>query len=190
MEQFGNCKACSEVDPIVVASLGIYIHRVTKRFEHSQWRNQKVIEKRLAIYDSLAPQLNELLCYFIYVGTWKELDPLKVIQMKREVDRKIYLAQPLFSEQFFGACMDFMNLCFATYQGWGLDAQLRTSFERRRQAHTAWKQDWESCFSDKSSDPQKIMESYRNIMRVFTSEIGLEDGPKKIFTGRVPDNIE
>jgi hypothetical protein len=35
--------------------LGIYIHRVTKRFEHLQWRSQKLVEKRLAVYDDLAP---------------------------------------------------------------------------------------------------------------------------------------
>ena len=48
--------------PVALAVFGVYIHRVTKRFEHLQWRSQKLIEKRLAIYDDLAPHFNDLLC--------------------------------------------------------------------------------------------------------------------------------
>ena len=61
------------VTPAVLAFIGIYIHRITKRFEHLQWRSQKLIETRLKIYEELAPQLNDLLCYFTYVGCWKTL---------------------------------------------------------------------------------------------------------------------
>lgn len=87
--------------PTAIAVLGIYIHRVTKRFEYLQWRNQKLIERRLAIYDDLAPQLNDLRCYFTYVGSWKELDPPAVVALKRTIDKKIHLAAPLFSVLFF-----------------------------------------------------------------------------------------
>ena len=47
--------AVSVLTPAAIAILGIYIHRVTKRFEDSQWKSQKLIEKRIAIYDDLAP---------------------------------------------------------------------------------------------------------------------------------------
>lgn len=67
------------VTPAVLAFIGIYIHRITKRFEHLQWRSQKLIETRLKIYEELAPQLNDLLCYFTYVGCWKDLDPPAVL---------------------------------------------------------------------------------------------------------------
>ncbi len=120
--------------PAALAAFGVYIHRVTKRFEHLQWRSQKLIETQLKVYDDLAPQLNDLLCYFTYVGCWKELDPPAVVALKRAIDKKMFLAAPLFSESFFSACMEFQNLCFETYSGWGRDALLRAQFQRREQA--------------------------------------------------------
>lgn len=174
--------------PIAVAGFGIYIHRVTKRFEHSQWRNQKVIEKRLAIYDSLAPDLNTLLCYFTYVGCWKDFEPTKIIEMKRKVDREIYLAQPLFSPDFFNACTDFISTCFETFTGWGQDAKLRSHFERRREATPKWNAAWEKCFSDKPSEVEEVRRAYQRIMKIFASEIGVP-GFKDTRCGRLPANI-
>src|SRR5436190_72718 len=84
----------SVVTPLVVAVVGIYLSRVAKRFEHLQWRNQRLIEKRIVIYDDLAPHFNDLLCYFTFVGCWKELLPSDVVALKRTVDKKIYLAAP------------------------------------------------------------------------------------------------
>jgi hypothetical protein len=46
--------------PFVITTFGIYTHRVTKRFEQSQWRNQELIEKRLS-NESIAPDFNGLL---------------------------------------------------------------------------------------------------------------------------------
>lgn len=126
--------------PAAIAVFGVYIHRVTKRFEYLQWRSQKLVEKRLAIYDDLAPQLNDLLCYFTYVGCWKDLNPPDVVSLKRTIDKKVHLAAPLFSESLFSACTEFQSLCFETYTGWGRDALLRTQWQRRQEARSGdWK---------------------------------------------------
>src|SRR5664280_674150 len=117
---------CSMLTPAAIAIFGVYIHRVTKRFEDRQWRGQKLTEKRLAIYDDLAPLFNDLLCYFSYVGCWKELKPPNVVALKRRIDRKIYLAAPLFPKEFFQACQSLQGQCFKPFSGWGMDAQLRT----------------------------------------------------------------
>ena len=76
--------------PIVVILLGFWVNQKTKRLEHLQWRSQKLVEKRLAVYDDLAPDLNDFLCYFTFVGLWKELRPPDVVALKRKVDRKIH----------------------------------------------------------------------------------------------------
>lgn len=141
------------ITPILILLLGLYVNRALKKFEHFQWRNQKVIEKRLQIFDELAPRLNDLLCYFTYVGCWKDLAPLQVIHLKRTLDKQIFLAAPLFSPKFFSACATFMNLCYETYTGWGRDARLRTKSERRQQAVENWETPWNGMFSDSPSDP-------------------------------------
>lgn len=160
--------------PVALASFGIYIHRITKRFEHLQWRSQKLTEKRLVIYDDLAPKLNELLCYYTYVGNWRDTTPLEVIAMKREIDKKIYLAAPLFSKSFFASCINFQDLCFETHTGWGNDSRLRTAFDRRRDAWLkGWNSEWEGCFSNEPVDPDLVRKSYHHLMKEFSKEIGV-----------------
>lgn len=176
--------------PVVLAIFGIYVHHVTKRFENLQWRSQKLVEKRLTIYDDLAPLLNDLLCYFTYVGPWKELKPPDVIRLKRVIDKKIHLASPLFSKVFFGACMDFQNLCFETYAGWGYDALLKTQWQRRKECTSAvWKEEWAECFSTKIANPKGIRDAYHKIMEQFAVDIGVHPGFVVPPSGRVPSNI-
>jgi hypothetical protein len=177
--------------PAALAFFGVYIHRLTKRFEDLQWRSQKLIETRLKIYDELAPQLNDLLCYFTYVGCWKDLNPPEVIALKRTIDKKVFLAAPLFSESFFSACMEFQNLCFETYSGWGRDALLRAQFERREKARpNEWKAEWKECFSDSASDPKAIRAAYKEIMEAFAVDIGVHPSFVVPHSGRVPGNIK
>lgn len=176
--------------PATLAIFGIYVHRVTKKFDHLQWRNQKLIEKRMAVYDDLAPLLNDVLCYFTYVGCWKELNPDAVVALKRTLDKKIHLAAPLFSQTFFASCMDFQNLCFQTYTGWNRDARLKTKWQRRKEAHgNGWKDQWADCFSESGSDPQQIRLAYSSIMEAFAVDLGVHPSFVIPGSGRVPVNI-
>ncbi len=176
--------------PLAVAGLGVYLTRLAKRFEHLQWRNQRLIEKRIAVYEDLASDLNDLLCYFSFVGCWKDLTPHQVVALKRRIDKKVYLAAPLFSPSFFEHCMNFMNLCYATFQGWGEDAKLRTAFERRKQAVGAeWEAKWDDCFSHDVSDPHQVRAAYQAVMASFSEEIGILAASNKHQLGRMPSNI-
>jgi len=175
--------------PVTIAVLGIALHRITKRFEQSQWRGQKLVEKRLALYDELAPLLNDVMCYFTFVGCWKDLSPPEVVALKRVIDKKVYVAAPLFSQAFFEACMRFQNLCFETYSGWGQDARLKTRFGRRRDSHPDWDAEWEPAFSNVSSDPEEVRSAYSDVMRVLARDIGVTEAPYLPGTGQVPWNI-
>ena len=161
--------------PILIAIFGVYLHRITKRFEHIQWHSQKLIEKRLAVYDSLAPKLNDLFCYFTYVGNWRDTSPLSIIKLKRTIDKEIYLAAPLFSKEFFYVLMEFQDICFRTFNRWGQDACLRTDFARRKQYHPQWEEIWESSFSDDISSIHDIRIAYIRAMHVFSKDIGVQE---------------
>jgi hypothetical protein len=188
----------SGLTPIVVGILVWKLNEAIKKFEHRQWRNQKLIERRLEIYDKIAPQLNDLLCYFTYIGCWKDLTPEQVIKMKRNLDKEIYLAQPLFSSAFFSYCMSFMNLCYEPFVGWGRDAKLRTKFERRKEANSKWNLSWEEMFSkdekdkdgnDRVKKPREIKEAYKILMNCFSEEIGFVESREDLYIGRIPSNI-
>ena len=161
--------------PLAIAAFGIYVHRITKRFEHVQWRSQKLVEKRLSIYDDLAPMLNDVLCYFTYVGGWRDMNPPDVIGLKRKIDKKVHLAAPLYTRVFYETCMHFQNTCFETYGGWGKDAKLRTQFQRRKESRSDWKPEWDEHFSTAHMPPQAVREAYDAIMTVMAQDIGVNE---------------
>lgn len=183
----------SAITPLIVLIIGWWINRSLKRFEYFQWANQKVVEKRLSVFDELAPLLNDLLCYFTFIGCWKDLTPLEVIQLKRKIDRIAHINAPLFSKEFINRYYDFVNLCYSTYSGWGEDAKLLTFSERRKAAAGAlWDVKWTDCFANKSDcpDPQAVKSAYIALMSCFSKEIGVGLDPGQAPLGRIPANIE
>lgn len=181
----------SFLTPVIIVFIGVIVNKRLKKLEHRQWRNQKLIEKRLDIYDDIAPLLNDVLCYYTYVGNWKDPTPLQIINLKRVIDKKIYLARPLLCEDFFTYCMDFMNLCYEPFTGWGEDAKLRTQFQRRQDAiGTSWDKTWNSMFSDNNlPDIIEIRKAYNQVMNIFSQEIGLQN--RDLYDiGIIPANIK
>lgn len=65
--------------PIVTAVFGYWIFRLTQSIEQSQWRNQKLIEKRIEVWDDVAPMINDVYCYCMRIGAWKNYSPQEVV---------------------------------------------------------------------------------------------------------------
>lgn len=87
--------------PMLTGAIGIVAAFIAIRFDARKNVNQELIKKRISVYDSLAPKLNELLCFFLSRGSWKSLNPPLMIQRKRELDQAIYVYGPLFSGSVF-----------------------------------------------------------------------------------------
>ena len=130
--------AASLLTPLFLLFVGIWVSRLTERFKVTLWANQKVIEKRIDVYDKIAPMLNDLYCYFSYIGNWKEITPIQIIDIKRNLDKTFYIYAALFSPEFQKLYFTFIHLCFETYVGAGKNAKLRTyianQFENRIKA--------------------------------------------------------
>jgi hypothetical protein len=160
--------------PVAVGFLGVYLNRVSKRFEMRQWQSQKLTEKRLAIYDELAPTFNDLLCFFTYVGSWRDINPPVVVSWKRVIDKKVNLASPLFSPEFHAACNALIAACYKTFNAWGQDPKLKTQFSRRKEHRAEWNAEWEDCFAPNDAiDPRAVQDAYRNVMQIFARDIGV-----------------
>ena len=169
--------------PAAMLFVGIWLDRRIKEFEHRQWFNQKVIEKRLAVYEELTPKLNDIMCYFLQIGTWKERNPNEIIDMKREIDKIAYVYAPLFSPKFLSRYNEFMGLCYAMFRGAGKDAQLRTEAHIYREAYVCdddpnatWNDEWDDCFtgSEEAITKKEVTEGYRMITNQIATEIGVE----------------
>src|SRR4051794_26999304 len=100
--------------PILVAVLAFGLSR-------RQGRNSELLKARIDYYKSLAPDLNTLMCYLTFIGTWRDTTPPEMIRLKRDLDHRFHCAAPLFSPPVLDCYTNFMNDCFETFRDWGDD---------------------------------------------------------------------
>jgi len=145
--------------PAVLAYFGWHINRQIKSIEQAQWQNRKIIEKRIEIYDQLAPKFNSILCFCVWVGDWKEITPDQMINLKRSTDKSMNVYKHLFSDDLFFAYNDFIHTVFRTFTRAGEDAKIRADISgaygnRKTDCRYSWKNEWNKLF-DAAPLPQR-----------------------------------
>ncbi len=173
--------------PVAMLLFGLWLDRRIKDVEHRQWSNQKVIEKRLEVYEKMAPKLNEMMCYFMRIGSWKDQDPVSVVDIKRELDKTAHIYAPLFSTRFLEAYNAYMNKCFVTERGEGKDAALRAELQHYCEFYVGvdhscqWKPEWDEYFTDAdhATDRFNVREAYQELMAVIAAELGVGIDPNQ-----------
>lgn len=169
--------------PVAVVLLGLWVARLTRRVEASQWVNQKLIEKRIKLLDDILPKLNEVFCYFMWIGNWKELSPADIIQRKRELDKLFFANQPFFSAGALAAYQEFTQVLFKTYAAPGVDAQLRTASEshdgnRIKSYPGTWRPQWSNMFAQAKDQVKRnaVEDQYQALSLVLGAEIDISKG--------------
>ena len=176
--------------PVVVAALGIWVARTTKRADrraeaaaraavNAEWTNRRAVERLIELHKEMAPLLNDLMCFFRLIGHFREIDPPQLLAHKRQLDRTFYTNRHLFSSALQDNYQGFMRLCFAQWKSASQDAKIRASatrlrLERGPAAH--WDGDWDSMFEDMPDTPQlrrKQQELYDDVMNAFSADMGL-----------------
>lgn len=180
------------VTPLAVVAIGFLLNRHLKRIEARQWRSQELITARLKYYREIAEPLNDLVCYFTFIGTWKDWTPPDVVEMKRSLDRTFHTLSPFFSVEVVHAYGTFMDLCFETFGMWGADAKLKTSYRRRKTVGSVpWQPTWETMFTyapDDSVQPEDlelIKSSYNEVLAHLVGDIELTNARTDYATARV-----
>ena len=163
------------VTPLLSGIVAVICAFVTIRFDTRKTINQELIKKRILIYDSAVPKLNDLLCFFLSRGAWKALNPPLMIQRKRELDQTMYIYGSLFRREVFNQYQVFIHLCFDHYTGVGRDACFRVSRSRLKSEWGAeWQPDWDVYFvpAEKISSHKEVKREYENLLCLFAEEIG------------------
>ena len=62
--------AVSVLTPVMVLIVGLWVKGLAQKLEDMQWANRTLVEWRIKVYDEVAPKLNDLLCYFTFLGNW------------------------------------------------------------------------------------------------------------------------
>jgi hypothetical protein len=117
--------AVSALTPLAVVGIGAFLTRLTRRVEAVQRANQTVVTRRVELFTQVAPKLNKLLCFAIFVGRWKEITPEQATILKRDLDETMYANRVLFSDELFTAYQSFMATLFDMYASTDADAPLR-----------------------------------------------------------------
>ncbi|MCM2494204.1 hypothetical protein [Burkholderia glumae] len=170
--------AVSVLTPLSVTALGWLISRRLKRLELVQWTNQKLIEKRLAIYDIIAPQLNALLCFYTWVGYWKDISPDDVIRIKRDLDRTLHVYRHLFDDEVYHTYHALMLALFDVHSGAGRDARIRSlvtgpNGDRTVHGNYAWHASWSERFAIAKVLPgDEIQSRYYRLMDALRGSLG------------------
>ena len=161
--------------PIAVAGLGVFLARASRRLEQVQWANQTVVTRRLELFAAIAPDLNKLLCFATFVGSWKELQPGDVVTIKRRLDETMYANRVLFSDQLFEAYRHFMTTLFAMWTSTDADAPLRAPIESGwgSRRNMRWWDDSMTAFFNTTDPPSTddIQEAYEELSERFRADL-------------------
>jgi hypothetical protein len=172
--------AVSILTPLLLVYLGYVVSRTARRVEQAQWANRKLIERRLELYNDMAPSLNDMYCFFALVGDFKAITPARAVALKRDLDKSFQVNQYLFSQRFASAYQGFIGKCFAPYSGGvGHAARILASPHRQRSERAdTWREEWVAYFADESraTPIQLVQDAYQRLMEQFARELKVREG--------------
>ena len=160
------------IAPLIVVFQAIRFKRIKKRLIGQHQANQKLVEKRIEVYERMGPKLNDILCFFSYTGNWKELSPVHIMRIKRELDKEIHTTTPLFSDALGPKYNSFMQLCFVAHAGWEHKEKIKSLYELRQENNAAWNAEWIPYFDTNNVlEGIRIKASYDDLMAGFRLEL-------------------
>ncbi len=158
--------------PIIIAFLVFRYNRIIKGLDKKHQTNQRIFEKRIEIYDRIGPKLNDIFCFYCYNGNWKEITPIDIVRLRKELDKDINVSTPLFSNDISEKYIDFMHLCFVSFSGWEHDEKIKSLYELRQEHNVEWNEDWIQFF-DKNNvvEAVKLKEKYNELIESFKKDL-------------------
>lgn len=166
--------------PVIILIFGYLFNIRLKSIDHSQWQNRKIIELRLDLYKEIAPKINSMFCFCLWIGEWKNISPYDMIRMKRETDKIFNVYRYLLNEDLYNSYNIFIHHIFKTYNGPGEDAKIKSYIycgegDRRVAFGEHWQNDWDNAFFEHEVEPRKkLIASYNLLMEQFRKCVGLE----------------
>jgi len=161
--------------PVIIIFLTIRINRMKKHLISQYQSNQKLIEKRIEIFDQIGPKLNDMFSFFSYTGNWKELTPVDILRLKRELDMEINIKTALFSDELITKYTSFMTLCFVSHSGWEDEERIKSLYELRQLNNLEWSREWIPLFDTNNVvEATTLKERYNELIASFKKEMILQ----------------
>jgi len=156
--------------PVIIIFLVIRYKRIIKGLKEKHQTNQGIVEKRIEIYDRIGPKLNDIISFFCYSGNWKELTPMDMMRLKKELDQDINTYAPLFSDDLSKKYFGFIHLCFVSHSGWEHKEKIKSLYEIRQEHYVEWNDDWIQFFDTNNVvEAIKLREAHNELKDYFQS---------------------
>jgi hypothetical protein len=133
-----------------------------------------MVEKRIEIYDRIGPKLNDILSFFCYSGNWKDLTPIEMMRLKKELDQDINTYAPLFSDDLSKKYFGFIHLCFVSHSGWEHEEKIKSLYEIRQEHMVEWNDDWIPYFDTNNVvEAIKLRDAHNELKDYFQSTFNM-----------------
>jgi hypothetical protein len=163
----------SFLTPITIALVGYFIQR-TLAEQNRRWQVQeRLADKRAEIYEKIAEDLNKIYCYVRDVGGFKLETPEAILVAKRNVDRNMFAYQAIWPEETFKSFKAYMDSAFATFQGVGVDAKIRTRTMEKRAAREKRGEDWPAAWNERFTEKTDVEHEskYQALMNLISRDL-------------------
>jgi hypothetical protein len=158
--------------PIMTLVVGIIVLRLGSKLDATKQLQSELLRKRLAVFEDVAPKLNDIFCFFQVVGHWANLDPDEIIKRTRAVDRVIQVNRYLFRAGFWEAYQRFEAAHFDLFATVGQPAKLRLDMPYiRTRIGSYFKNEWMPLVSEKAGDHEQQRKLYHALMSTLGNEI-------------------
>ncbi len=164
----------SLLTPLSIALVGYLVQRALAEQSRSWKFQDRLIDKRIEVYEKIAEDLNRIYCFVMDVGTFKGETPETIIVAKRNVDKYMYIYQAIWSEDTFKAFKEYQESAFVTHQGGaGEDALIRSKlFEKkaaRENRDQSWTASWDECFTEELDPAHR--EKYKELVKLLSKDL-------------------
>jgi len=157
--------------PVIIAFLVFRYKRIIKGLDKKHQTNQSLVEKRIEIYDRISLKLNDIFCFYCYNGNWKEITPIDIVRLKKELDKDINVSTPVFSNDISEKYIEFMRLCFVSFSGWEHDEKIKSLYELRQEQNVEWNDEWIPYFDTNNVvEAVKLKERYDELIESFKKD--------------------
>ena len=158
--------------PLMTLVVGILVVHLGTKLDATKQLHAELLRKRLALFEDIAPKLNDIHCFFLAIGHWADLSPEEVIKRKRAIDRSIQVNRYLFRSDFWDAYQRFEQAHFEMFAAVGQPARLRMDLPYvRERVGEHFKNEWTAFVSAKPGDHDEQRRLYQALMNTLGKEI-------------------
>lgn len=159
--------------PVALVVLGMIAKKIATNHEKRLSLHEKIIEKRVGVYEVIGKDLNDIFTYTVRVGNWKDFTPVEILDKKRKIDKEMYVSRPYWSDEAFSSYILLTTYLFEVYTGTGQNAKIRGETEKFKSLPN-WIKNWEGYFSSDVFDSKEAWKRYRNLMSKLGGEFGFQ----------------